>query len=171
MAIPALLFLGCIASGADDSKVLQSKDKRVQIILPEGWETTVLAGVLERHIQAKSPDKGAFLVVISEPKGDLKFKSLREYADATMRMAREKKKIEDRTETGPKELKINGADAIQYEVSGTTKNVKVRFLDTYIETTTRWNQVNTWTTPSHWDETQDDFRAIYQSLTEQPKSP
>jgi hypothetical protein len=162
---------GCIASAADDAKVVQSKDKRIQITLPDGWESTSLPGITDRWIQAKSTDKTAFVIVLSEAKGDLKIKSVKEYMDVIMKAQRGKKILEDRTESEPKKLKINGADAIQLEVRGTSKNVNLAYLETFIEFQNRWCHVTTWTVPSNWDECQADFRAIYESLKEVPKSP
>ncbi len=168
LAISALL-LACFAGCADNVNILTSKDNRVLVALPNGWEATLIPDAPSRAIQARSPDKAALVIVISEAKEDHKFKSLKEYADATMKIAHENKDLKDQVEKQPKKLTINGSDAIQYELSATEDGLIVRYLRTFIETDTRWNHVDAFTTPSHWDESQDDFRALYESLKEPPR--
>jgi ASC-1-like (ASCH) protein len=170
LSFPIICLLAGIASCADEPKVVESKNKRVQVTLPSGWDSATLPNVSDRLIQARCPGKNAFVIVVAEPKQDLKHNSVKEYAETMQKLKAGKKTIEDRTVSEPKALKINGQDALQFEVRGTLKNVKLTYLETYIDLPAHWTCVTNWTTPSHWDEAQDDFRAIYESLRELPKS-
>jgi hypothetical protein len=175
-----LIFLGacavCVVARAvvrDDQSptTVSSPNHRVQITLPKGWKTAVLPGASEEFLQAKCPAKNACVMVIGEAKQDFKHQSLLQYARSILAQQKAKSKLIDRTYLEPKELKISGANAIQVQVRGSLKNVNLVYLDTFIETATGWNQVLCWTLPSCWDECQDDFRAILESLTELPNAP
>jgi hypothetical protein len=161
------LLLGCVKSDSAQKKTstgpVQSKDKLVEVTLPDGWETATLPSAFAR-IQARCAEKNAFCIVISESKEDFNHKSIKEYADTILQIEEKQTKMADRTVSGPKAVKVNGADALQYEVRGTFKNLKLCYLKTFMETPTRWNQVMCWTTPSNWELAQDDFRKINESL-------
>lgn len=166
VAVPAVSFLIGVACGADHSTVIQGKDKRSEITLPGGWEPAELQGVAEKRIQAKCTAKNAFVVVISEAK----LKTVKEYAKAILAINAKNAKLKNRTISEPKELKINGVNAIQYEIRATVDSTNFVFLKTFIESPKYWHHVDAWTTPSHWDEVQEDLRAINESVKEQPKA-
>ncbi len=156
----ALLFF---AAGATSAHPLQSKDSKLEVVLPDGWEAATLPNPSAK-LQAKCLEKAAFCIVISESKEDFGHNSLEEYAKMILELEEHRSKLENRSVSGPKLIKLNGVDAIQYEIRGTTKNLKLHFLKTFIESPTRWNDVMCWTTPSHWEELQDDFQQINETF-------
>lgn len=173
---PIAILLGCVisfalpsvAAAADGPPELRSKDGRVALKLPGGWEATELKNA-KGVFQAKSDAKDAFVLVISEPKENFAYKSVGQYAARILELERAKSGLTDRTVSNPTKLKVNGADAVQYEVRGTMANgTKVVFAKTFIESPTRWNQVMCWTVPSHLQECQDDFKVLRDTLKELP---
>jgi hypothetical protein len=167
----AICLAGCTPPAANVPQIVQSKDKRVEATLPRGWETAALLGASDRFIQGKCSAKNAYVEVVHEPKQDFNHKSVREYAKVILGIQGKRSKLANRTVSPQKELKVSGADAVQFEVRGTLNNVNVVYLETFIETPSYWTHVSEWTTPSHWNDVQDDFRAIYESLAEVPKMP
>ena len=157
-----LLLVGCSQQAG---KPLQSKDNRLEVTLPSGWESATLPNTIG-EIQAKCPAKTAFAIVISEAKADFKQMRLEEYADIVQKLEHKKDVLEGGSITGPTKTKLNGVDVVQYEMRGTVKNVKICYLMTFIESPTRWNQIMCWTMPSHWEDSQDDFRKIAESFHE-----
>ena len=151
--------------GGSDAK---SKDGRVQIHLPDGWNEAELPGSIGK-IQAKAgPDKNAYVSVISEPKEDVHHHSIQEYAQSILKIEAGKSKLADRTVSDPKDMKVGDYSAVQYEVRGTMGNVSLVYVKTFVETPTRWNQVLCWTTPSHLNDVRGDFQSIWESFKEVP---
>jgi hypothetical protein len=136
-------------------------------MLPSGWQVTDLPEAVGT-LQAKSVRKGAFVSLISEPKEDLNFKTIDEYAETILTIEGKQRTIQARTISPAKRLNLNGRSAIQYEVRGILDNIKIVYLKTFVESESRWTQVMAWTSPSHWNEVQDDFRVLNQSFHELP---
>ena len=116
-SIVLVLLIGSANAGEVQ---LRSKDKSVEVTVPDGWEATTLPGATGK-IQAKCAEKIAFCIVISEAKEDLKQKTLAEYADLILKLEEKKSVLADRSVKGPKKVKLNSSDALQYEIRGTTK--------------------------------------------------
>jgi hypothetical protein len=165
------LMVGVISAG-EDSKVVLSKDKRLQISLPKDWELTEPPEDIENlHIQlikAKSLTKPALFVVTSDRKQDVNRKSIQEYAEHVLKVTTDKVPFEDRATSGPKKLKINEADAVQYRLDVTLNKAKLVVLKTFVESPTRWNQLEFVTEPAEFDKMQDDVNAINDSFKEIP---
>jgi len=167
--LPLAVALHCCAASVAfaDTGVVQSKDKSVQITLPDGWETAVLTGP-KAKIQAECSKKNAYVVVKSAEKSEFNIRSNQSAAAAIL--ANEEKtqrmKLSDRVVTGPKSFAVNGNDVEQYEVRGAFGYAKIVIEEYFIESPTRWNQIIIWTTPSHLDEVEADKRAMVESFCE-----
>jgi hypothetical protein len=99
----------------------------------------------------------------------LALKTLDEYARHVMELENAKSTLRDRTVSEPRKVKVNGTDAIVYEIRGTLKDAKLVYLKTFIESANRWNQLTCFTTPSHLDDATADFNLIAESFKEIPK--
>src|SRR4051812_45492978 len=105
---PFLVFVGlslCVGC-TRPAGPLRSKGELVEVNLPAGWEAATLPNNVSK-IQAKCAGKNAFVVVISEAKEDFNYASLREYADAVLRLEEKKSSSQDRVVAGPKNVKLN----------------------------------------------------------------
>ncbi len=168
LLVGLLIFVeGC--SSAPQS--VQDEGKTVQVTLPSGWETAVLPGVPSSLIQAKRPAWNAFATVSAQAKKDLSHKSVREFADTIIGLEGQNPKLSNRKIYPLKALKVKGADAMQCEMHATVHGADIQYLFTFIETPNYWTQVMEWTSPADWQDVQNDFRAIYESLLEVTKSP
>lgn len=164
LVLALLTFAG--AAQADDGTVFVGKDKHTQISAPEGWQQIKSSSGVSQ-ITIASAESHGYAMLISEPKADFSYKSLQDYSTAIMKIEAKKSPLTDRSVTGPKAVKVNDADAVEYEVVGTLKSgVKVHYRKTFIETANQWNQVMCWATPSHYEENQKAFTAINESLKE-----
>src|SRR5581483_5205446 len=105
--LPCLAVLFVFASCAKKSSTAPSADGRIQITLPDSWETTQLPNSIGK-IQAKSRAKNAYVSVISEPKQDFSHKSIQEYADVILKIEQGKTQLADRSLTGPQKITLNG---------------------------------------------------------------
>jgi hypothetical protein len=157
--IALVLAVGC----AKLPRSQRSQDGTLEVMLPAGWAPAVLNG--PGKIQAASSRKNAYALVVSEAKVDFaKLDTLDAYASFVLDLEQKKTKMPDRTISAPEKIKVNGKDALRYEVHGTLNNVRFVFVKTFIESGTHWNQVSCWTTPSHLDESRPDFEAIVSSF-------
>jgi hypothetical protein len=163
-----MVFFAVQSRARADSDPVQSKDKRVQVVLPIDWEPATLPNAIGK-LQAKCTAKNAYLQIVSEAKEDFDHNSLQEYADTILKIEADKTKSNDRKVTGPQQLTINGHNVLRYESRQTLKNVKLVFVKTFVETPKRWNQIIVWTVPSEFDEVQDDIQKIVNSFEEVQK--
>src|SRR5204863_7261188 len=118
-----------------EDRTVQSSDQKLQLTLPTGWETTTLP--LRREVdklQAKCVGKNTYLSVVSEPKSDLRFQSLQEYADAIIKIEAGTSQLQNRGLTGPEKIVIKGKDALRYQVVGTRQSNILLCIKTFIET-------------------------------------
>jgi len=166
-----LLFsFAAVAADSDETKTVQSKDKCIQVTLPKGWEATAISEpsptVQARCIAAKLSEPDAGLIVISEPKST--YHSLKEMADVLIN-SHKKASFEDIVVTEPRTVKVNGQDALQFGFHGTRKKSRFVAISSCIESSTRWNCIQVFTTQSQLDKVQDQIDAITKSFKELPK--
>ena len=144
----------------------ESKDGRVAITLPEGWEDAAELPNKVAQIKAKNIAISAFAVVLSEPRDDFVDMTLERYAQIVLDEGKER--LRDRHVSEPKKLTVNGYPALQYDITASTDTVKLVFVRTIIESPTRYNEVVTWTTPSHVAKAKPQMEAILKSFREVP---
>jgi hypothetical protein len=150
-----------------EPRTVQSSDQKLQLTLPTGWETTTLPFRREIDVlQAKCIGKNTYLNIVSEPKSDLSFRSLQEYADAIIKIEAGTSQLQNRALTGPDKIVIKGKNALRYQAVGTRQSIIVLCIKTFIETPHRWNQILILTTPSHLEDIQDDVRRIVEDFEE-----
>ena len=163
IAISFLFLVVPGASAGDDSNLIHSKDGMVQINLPPGWRE--LTNVERKQdIQIQCVKTAAMSRVFSDPIENFKSNSMDDNAKAFVEAVVNGGDIENCTATGPKKLTVNGVKALQYEMRGRIKSQDVIYQITFVDSPTRLNGIMSFTTPSHWEEMQDDFRSIYGSF-------
>jgi hypothetical protein len=160
------LFLICCCQAQTPDKPVQSKNGHAQVVLPDGWEVANLKPG-SSTISGKSAEKGGYFLVIVEAKADFaKIKTIEDYAATVLKIEEKNTKLENRSLSKGKKLTVHGYPAVQYQVTGTTKNVNFAWVKTFVALPTQFSQVSCWTTPSHLEECRTDFTAITESIGE-----
>jgi hypothetical protein len=148
------------------SSQIQSPNGHVRITLPAGWEQADL-NPGNNKVSGKCTRNNGYVLVIAEARADFaNMKAVDDYATASLNLEEKHAKLSGRALSGPKELKIHGFPALQYEVTGTMNNVNLAYVKTFVALPTQFTQVMCWTTPSHLEECRGDFDAITQSIEE-----
>jgi hypothetical protein len=169
----ALLACAAMAADTDESKTVQNKEKSVQITLPKGWKITDFPdgwskSSQDRGIAAESPD-GAYVLVESGAKKDFPYRTLKEFAEAGRVKMMKDPGLEDKVLTDLRTVKVNGADALQSGLHGTSRKARLVTVYTFFDTPTRWTQIEVLTEQSRLDKLQDQIDAIDKSFKELPK--
>lgn len=147
--LTVMLLLPALA-WADDTETLHSADGQYQLVLPKNWESkdfhlsTVQIGAINKK-------RGEYAEVIAENPQDYT-DSLNQYADAkrdTMAMS-----LDNPTLTVSAQGKVNGDDAVRFELHGQLPNtsVKIGYVVTIIKTKTHYIQVIGWTQEEHFSD-------------------
>jgi hypothetical protein len=169
----ALFACAAMAADPDELKTVQNKERSVQITLPKGWEGTdfpegTSKSSQERYIVAKSAE-GDYVVVMSSPKNDFQFRTLKDFAEASMAIMMKDPRGEDKVLTELRTVKVNDADALQSGLHLTSKKTRCVFVNTFFDSPTRWTQIEVNTEQSRLDKVQDQIDTINKSFKELPK--
>ena len=124
---------------------LISKDKKMEVTLSNAWQERQTAKP-SHQLSAKIPDSNAYMLLISESKED--FKDINAYAKIIISQMSET--IEDIKVSEPEKISINNNPALRYEIRGFIDGLNVVYLQTIVETATRYNQVLGWTVSSRY---------------------
>ena len=146
--LPLFIVFSCFAASvlAADEKdqVFTSPDKKTQITVPGSWTSMELNKAAE--IQIGNEEDGCFLIVLNEAKEDLYGWNIEKHSRVTLGSLLSR--LAFPTITGPKPMKIDGNQAVQYEVKGATDNVNIIYLHTTIEGNVFFSQILGWSVPS-----------------------
>lgn len=150
-------------NGRVSGTVITSTDGQSQVTVPTGWSAQH-----ELHesaeLQAGDPAHSLYIIVLTDPKSNYSGMTLEEHAQSTLQVLT---KNMSSTETkGPTRLTINGYPALQYELGGVMKNVKVAYLHTTVETPKNFQQIIAWTLQSQWGKNQKLLRDVVQTFKE-----
>jgi hypothetical protein len=149
---------------AGDSNTLRSADGQYQLVVPSHWESNdfhlsnVQIGAIDKH-------RGEYAEVIVERQEDYT-DSLDQYADAkrdTMAMSLDNPRL-----TPGVRLKINGHDALRFEIHGQLPNssVSIAYSLTVIKTKSHYVQVVAWTQESHFAANRAELEALAYGFSE-----
>ncbi|HSS22724.1 MAG TPA: hypothetical protein VLL54_21810 [Pyrinomonadaceae bacterium] len=151
-SLAALALLVCVAAPCKQLKsignptVVKSADGKFQITVPAGWQQDAFTST-KTDMKAGNLADELYVMVINERKSDFTDETtLDDYTklvrDATM------ENLIGPQGTQPLPLTINGNQGRQYEIQGSTKNVKIAYLITTVETGEFFHQIVTWTLAS-----------------------
>ena len=175
LAIAVLFLFPRVVIGADsdESKTVQNKEKSVQITLPKGWEIAdfpkgTSKSSQERYIVAKFPE-GDNVVVMPEPKNDFRYRTLKDFAEASMAIMMKDPRFEDKLLSDLRTVKVNSAEALQAGMHGTFEKTRCVFVNTFFDSPTRWTQIEVSTEQSRLNKVQDQIDAINKSFKELSK--
>jgi hypothetical protein len=161
--ILAILSLPTFAR-ADDSITLSSPDGRYHLSVPKAWS---LADFKVDNIQigASNPHRGEYAEVIADPQEDY-VGSLKQFAEAkrdTMAMSLDNPRL-----SPAQELKVNGQDALRFELHGQLpgSGVSVGYCLTVFATKTHYIQVIGWSEDSHFDANRQELNLLAQGFSE-----
>lgn len=174
IVVGSFLVLGVIAQSAQGpgltgalSAVVTSSDGLTQVTLPAGWRKgTDLHEEAELQVLARG--KNAFAIVLTEPKDDFdEGFTHTDHAELTF-----DKLLDGLGEAeivrGPDSLRIGGRAAVQYEVIGSVRSLRIVYLHTTVDGADSFHQILAWTTPSRIDRNRADLDTIIASFSEIP---
>ena len=162
MGVP--LIIGMIKSDrerirhlATEQREVASADGKMKITVPALWANMPkLNNVASLQVGDKSNEM--YLIVITDSKADLDNFTLEQHHQRTRQRMLQKMKNSSATE--PVSLTINGAPALQDEISGTQNGANVIFLHTTVDDGTHYQQILAWTLKSRWSNHRDQLRQI-----------
>lgn len=172
----ALALLFCVVVGCKQLEsmkslakpsVLKSPDGKFQITVPAGWKTNVLSSE-EAEIKAGNPIEEMYVIVLTELKADFTDETtLDDYTTIVKDAMAEKLSSADPTPPVP--ITVNGNAARQYEIQGSTSNVKLAYIVTTVETGEHFHQVVIWTLQSRINKNQTTMQKV--ASTFRPTAP
>ena len=138
--------------------VLKSTDGKFQITVPAGWKTNVLSSE-EAEIKAGNPIEEMYVIVLTELKADFTDETtLDEYTTIVKDAMAEKLSSPDATPSVP--MTVNGYTARQYEIQGSSTNVKLAYIVTTVETSEHFHQIVIWTLQSRINKNQTTMQGV-----------
>jgi hypothetical protein len=166
----AVMALMAQAARADSGsrKPLRSADGKYQLSLGSGW-TAVNFHIAAVQIGAADKHAGEYVEVVAEDPADYT-DSLQQYAQAkrdTMAMS-----LDNPGMTTAELLKVNGVDAIRYQIHGQLpdSNVSVGYVLTVLKTKTHYIQVIAWSLESRFSKCRPDLEGLVTGFSENSPS-
>lgn len=153
--LTAIGLLVCAVAGCKQLQslapptVLKSPDGKFQLTVPAGWRENLSLND-KATIKAANPQQEMYVIVITETKADFTDEiTLDQYTDLTLQSMTSNLTSPD--SSPPLPVTINGSAGKQYQIQGATKNVKLAYLVTTVETPAHFHQIITWTLQSFKD--------------------
>jgi hypothetical protein len=170
VALPMLIIIVCLAAisvlgqkasstftSIGGTQVYHASDGRSSIAIPSHWSNMKAMGKNLNEaatIQAGNEFQGVYLLVLTDSKADFgEGTTVRDYAK-TMLAVSMAEMDDAKLVSGPRELRVDGRPAVQYEFTGVLKKerLKIHFLDTSIEGKDHFHRVFAWTVFSRFAE-------------------
>jgi len=153
----AIALLVCVVAGCKQLQslakpsTLKSTDGKFQITVPAGWKADSTLNE-KADIQAANPLKEMYVIVLTEAASDFSEDvTLDQYTDLTLNSM--KSNLGSAAfATQPVPVSINGNQAMQYELQGETKKVKLAYVVTNVKSSDHFHQIVSWTLQSKLDE-------------------
>jgi hypothetical protein len=145
-------------------RVVATKGDVAEIVLPRGWREMEDLNE-EADLQVGDLASEAYFVVLSEPKADFDPElGVEGHSDLTRESMLGALKNPEVSE--PTRLKINGMDAVQYQIAGSTEGLRIIYFHTTIEGKEHFHQIVAWTLPSRLEANKPNFDAVLNSFRE-----
>ena len=143
--------------------MITSDDNTSQVTVPGTWQKlSNLNDVAD--LQAGYPRQEQYLIVITESKADMVDMDLEAYTRIILQKLT--KNVQSPEVSAPRNLIINGRSAIQYEVRGIVKNLKVAYWLTSVDGAKHFHQVLAWTLVSKVEENRPILQGVVESFHE-----
>jgi len=164
MAIVWLMALSAAPLRADDTVTLKSTNGQYQLVLPAGWAS---ADFQVDNVQIGASDKhlGEYAEVVAEP--------LKEYVDSLTQYAEGKRdtmamSLDNPLVTSGSAIKVDGRDALQFDVRGQIPgtNVRIGYSLTVMKTKTHYVQIIGWTLDSLFENKRSDLENLANGFSE-----
>jgi hypothetical protein len=134
---------------------MTSDDKKMQITIP-AYMSYELELSPAADIQASRSLQEEYVMVLHEGKDTFADNfTLTDYYEAINGSM--SKSLMNTTQTEPKEIQVNGQQAIQFELNGEIDKIKISYLITLVETDGNFTQLLFWTLQNKMDEKRDMF--------------
>jgi len=157
-----LLFiavLGCKSFKAlTNPTVVTSADGKFQLTVPAGWSKTTELND-KGDIQAANKLEELYVVVLIEAQEDFSTNiTLDDFTDITRKSLMSN--YQSPQATSLESISINGNEARQYELSGTTATTAVVLLVTTVKTSSHYHQILAWTLRSKMHQNRDTLKQV-----------
>lgn len=170
--LTAIVLLVCVVAGCKQLEslarptVLKSPDGKFQLTVPAGWQENLSLND-QAEIKAANPLLEMYVIVLTENKVDFSDEmTLDKYTDITRTSMTSN--LSAPVSSPPLPVTINGNSARQYEIQGETKNVKLAYVVTTVETAGHFHQVITWTLRSRIDKNQMTLQQVTETFRQTP---
>jgi hypothetical protein len=145
---------------------LSSKESNARLELPRGWrpvsDNDLHPGA---ELQAYHPNREIYFIVVGEDRATVAHSGdLNQQAQIYLQILKSglDRILSQENTTGV--ARINGLEAVQYDLSGTVFGADVAYLHTTVATNDRYYQVVAWTPNNRFPENIDDMKAIIQNF-------
>jgi len=147
--------------------VLKSPDGKFQLTVPVGWKENSSLND-QANIKAGNTLAEMYVIVITEQKADFTAETTLDYFTKITRDSM-MSNLESAESSPPVPVTINGNTGRQYELHGVTKNVKLAYLITNVETAAHFHQIVTWTLQSRIDKNQATLQKVTETFRPTPQ--
>lgn len=150
------------STSAASSSVIKAANESCQIIFPTGWASVPkLNG--DAVLSAGDLKNIRYFIVICDPK-DGASREFHEYAETVSTAMVQR--MQSATKTSARDLKINGKDAVRYNIVGSLNNNEFAFVLTLVDGTRYRYQLLGWSFKNKQESAAPVFESISQSWTE-----
>jgi hypothetical protein len=168
LALTALIAI-CTISANAQTKFVEKKIGHVYYMNIPDYMTTTKDLNDVASLQYQNTLKEAYVIVIEDCKDTLealgvKFTNPQDFYDGFI--GDFSKGLEDKQVTSTKNMKINGNDAVQAELSGTFNGHPIWYLITVVESPTFFYKIITWTIGENKDKLKADYIKMVNSFHE-----
>jgi hypothetical protein len=147
--------------------VLKSPDGKFQLTVPTGWRENLSLNN-QAAIKAENSLAEMYVIVITEQKADFTEETTLDYFTKITRDSMISN-LESVDSSPPVPVTINGNAGLHYEIHGVTKNVKLAYLVTNVETAAHFHQIVTWTLQSRFDQNQATLQKVTETFRPTPQ--
>ena len=147
----------------DGPAVLRNTQTNVSIQVPEGWMKMGEDFRRSKDIYAAQPDVQLYASVLSEDEAGLKRFGIADNSKQYRQLIRDElDSFEKETKTNV--VRVDGLNALQYEIRGTVDGQSVVYLHTTVEGTDGYYQVVGWTTADRYRDNKSVLEDVVESF-------
>lgn len=174
LAILLPIVLGCsdFIKKVEESRkpsTIVSSDKQVSLVVPGGWRERDDLNK-DAVIEAGSEARDVYVVVLKEERTDvLEDFTLADFAEWAADDMKEN--LQQSTVTGTTPITIGNLQAHQFEATGTTKDVKLKYLVAAIETEKNFYRIVVWTGVADFDNRRKEMGEVINGFKENASGP
>lgn len=143
-------------------KTLASRDGRLQVSVPESWNTLELNE--DASLQAGNIIAESYFVAIEDSKADLPGFTLKDYADAVIESHAQGASDSKVKYTGAASLA--GMEAIRYRVDSVVEELNLNYFFVFAESDEHYYQLISWSLASRFSGNEADMQQVINSFTE-----